>query len=115
MLPSVHLPKMALLVVMTSCTSTEQAALFPFCADAFMVQLPLCKAVTTPFCTSATVLLVEDHATVGFVAFAGRTVDTSILLSPTFRERLVLFMVTLCWFSTGSTTVSVMSAPVSVS
>lgn len=94
------------LVVLITVTTHEALAPEPSVAVAVMVAVPrLINVVTTPFwSTSATSISLEDHESVLFVAFVGKTV--AVRVSVWFRKVLAVV-----WFNvmdvTGTLTVTV--------
>ena len=60
------------------------------------MQVPALLPVTTPFATVTKPVGEAPHVTVLLVAFAGSTVAVMVLLSPSFRVRVLLLRLTLC-------------------
>ena len=81
-------------VVVTFFTVMVADADLPFEDVALMVAVPSDLPVTVPLDTVATAVLLDDHVTVGSVAFEGATVAVSLTDEPTFTEAEVLSRVT---------------------
>ena len=71
-------------LIVTGWTSTVQYAFLPP-AVAVIVAVPTDFAVTVPLLTVATLVLLELHDTVLFVAFDGLTVAVSVAVQPAVR------------------------------
>ena len=74
-------------------TVIVQVALFPLpsCAVAVIVAVPAAFAVTTPFDTVATLVLLLLHVTFLLLAVLGLAVAVNVSVEPTFNDSLVLF------------------------
>ena len=87
-----------------------QVAVFPLEVFAVMVAVPTDFAVTFPFDTVATFVLLDFQVTVLSVAFVGVIVAVKFAVLPTFSDKAVLFSDILEASTTGSTTVTLQVA-----
>ena len=68
----------------SSVTVIVAFAVLPLFEVAVIVAVPFATPVTTPFETFATLVLLDVHVTVLFVAFDGETVAESVVVAPAF-------------------------------